>query len=221
MVIYHGSEKKIESPIYKGGRRRNDYGYGFYCTEYPDIAREWAVEKDRDGIINSYELDTSELNTLRLNDCPVLTWLAVLLQNRYFTIDTPVAYEAKCYIISEFGIDYSNYDLIIGYRADDSYFTFAQDFLRNVISYDQLKKAMYLGELGEQIVLKSELAFSKISFISSEIVLRDPWYNKKKERDTRARKAYFSMDRESYVPNAMYVTQIIDKEMGKDDPRLR
>lgn len=221
MIIYHGSDKKIESPIYKGGRRNNDYGYGFYCTEYPDIAREWAVAHDRDGVINSYELDVSKLNVLRLDDYSVLTWLAVLLQNRFFTIDTPLAYEAKRYIISEFGIDYSDYDIIIGYRADDSYFTFAQDFLRNVISYEQLKKAMHLGELGEQIVLKSELAFSRISFITSETVLREPWLTKKNERDSRARKAYFSMDRESYVPNSLYVTQIIDKEIRKDDPRIR
>lgn len=221
MIIYHGSDKIIEKPIYKAGRRNNDYGYGFYCTEYPDIAREWAVASDRDGVINSYELDVSELNVLRLDDYTVLTWLAVLLQNRFFTIDTPVAYEAKRYIISEFGIDYSYYDVIVGYRADDSYFTFAQDFLRNVISYEQLKKAMHLGELGEQIVLKSELAFSRINFISSENVLREPWLRKKNDRDSRARKAYFSMDRESYIPNSLYVTQIIDKEIGRDDPRIR
>ena len=221
MILYHGSEKRIDKPIYRAGRRNNDYGYGFYCTEYPDIAREWAVAQDRDGVINAYELDISGLNVLRLDEYPILTWLAILLQNRYFTIDTPLAYEAKRYIISEFGIDYTGYDVIIGYRADDSYFTFAQDFLRNVISYEQLKKAMHLGELGEQVVLKSELAFSRIFFTSSEIVSREPWLNKKNERDIRARKSYFSMNRESYVPNSLYITQIIDKEIKKDDPRIR
>ena len=46
MILYHGSEKRIDKPIYRAGRRNNDYGYGFYCTEYPDIAREWAVAQD-------------------------------------------------------------------------------------------------------------------------------------------------------------------------------
>ena len=31
-----------------------------------------------------------------------------------------------------------NYDVIIGYRADDSYFAFAQDFLNNAISLNTL-----------------------------------------------------------------------------------
>ena len=48
------------------------------------------------------------------------------------------------------------YDVIIGYRADDSYFSFAKDFINNTISVEQLAEAMRLGELGIQIVLKSE-----------------------------------------------------------------
>ncbi|MBQ2640754.1 MAG: DUF3990 domain-containing protein, partial [Lachnospiraceae bacterium] len=31
--IYHGSVKIIEKPQYGAGRRDNDYGLGFYCTE--------------------------------------------------------------------------------------------------------------------------------------------------------------------------------------------
>ena len=31
------------------------------------------------------------------------------------------------------GLDYKNYDAIIGYRADDSYFSFAQDFINGTI----------------------------------------------------------------------------------------
>ena len=105
---------------------------------------------------------------MNLNDYSILTWLSVLLQNRTFLIDTPLAALAKDYIISEFGIDYSNFDIIKGYRADDSYFSFAQDFLNNVLSFEQLKKAMYLGDLGEQVVLKSSIAYEHIQFSFQE-----------------------------------------------------
>ena len=57
MILYHGSDKIIEQPKYRGGKDNNDYGYGFYCTEYPELAREWAVTSEHDGYINSYELD--------------------------------------------------------------------------------------------------------------------------------------------------------------------
>ena len=221
MFLYHGSEKIIEKPLYNGGRIHNDYGQGFYCTEFADLAREWSVSGDHDGFLNCYEFEPDGLSVLDLNDYSILTWLSVLLQNRTFTLGTPLAASAKNYIISEFGINYSKYDVIKGYRADDSYFSFAQDFLRNVISVQQLKKSMYLGDLGEQIVLKSPQAHEQISFSYSESVSQDIWLKRREERDDRARKSYFSINREAYVSGGIYVVNIIDEEMKKDDPRLQ
>ena len=43
------------------------------------------------------------------------------------------------------------------------------DFLNNTISVNQLSQAMKLGELGEQVVLKSENAFAQIRFLGYEI----------------------------------------------------
>ncbi|MBR2627880.1 MAG: DUF3990 domain-containing protein, partial [Peptococcaceae bacterium] len=40
---------------------------------------------------------------------------------------------------------------MIGYRADDSYFSFANAFLNNTLSLRQLEKAMMLGKHGEQV----------------------------------------------------------------------
>ena len=58
--------------------------------------------------------------------------------------------------------------MIIGYRADDSYFTFAQDFVAGAISLKKLSEAMRLGKFWEQIVLKSEKAFEHIRFVGAE-----------------------------------------------------
>ena len=69
---------------------------------------------------------------------------------------------AKEFLIKNYHIDVGNYDVIKGYRADDSYFRFAEDFLNNTISIQKLEEAMYLGKLGEQIVLKSPRAFERI-----------------------------------------------------------
>ena len=85
---------------------------------------------------------------------------------------------------------FSEYDVIIGYRADDSYFSFAQDFVAGVISLQKLSEAMQLGKLGEQIVLKSPLAFEKIQYVKSEPVDMQAYYIKKIERERAARKEY-------------------------------
>lgn len=66
LTIYHGSEKIIEKPAFGKGRRNNDYGLGFYCTESKMLAKEWAVSSLRNGFSNQYVLDTEYLNVLKL-----------------------------------------------------------------------------------------------------------------------------------------------------------
>lgn len=222
MRIYHGSQKIIEKPIYGAGKPYNDYGQGFYCTESIEIAKEWAVEQDRDGFSNAYELDVEGLKILNLNDeqfC-ILHWLSILLENRYFDIRFSIAAEAKEYILDKFRVNYKTADIIRGYRADDSYFSFAQDFLNNAISYRQLNRAMHLGNLGEQIVLKSKKAFGRISFLDFELAESEIWYPKKKERDDTARQDYFDSHNSRRQMGDLFISQIIDEEMTTDDLRI-
>ncbi|MCR5507173.1 MAG: DUF3990 domain-containing protein [Lachnospiraceae bacterium] len=221
MIIYHGSDHIIEKPAYREGKRHNDYGYGFYCTEIADMAREWGASPDHPGYLNIYDIDADKLSVLDLNTHPILTWLAVLLQNRIFQLNSPLAAEAYDYIIREFGIEYESFDLIKGYRADDSYFSFAQDFINGTISVSQLSAAMRLGGLGDQIVLKSKRSFEMIEYKGSEEIDCHIWYPRRKSRDDKARKDYYSTDKMRYVRGGIYITRILDEEMKKDDERLQ
>ena len=130
-TLYHGSKDIIEHPRYGAGKPYNDYGLGFYCTESLDLAKEWAVSVDRGGFANCYEFDCADLAILDLNgeDYGLLHWLALLLRFREFDASGPLALEAKQYLLENFAIDLAPYDAIVGYRADDSYFSFAQDFI--------------------------------------------------------------------------------------------
>lgn len=223
ITIYHGSDHIIEHPVYGGGKRYNDYGPGFYCTESPELAKEWAVDKDRDGYANRYTIDTGGLNILDLNgpEFCILHWLAVLLENREFDAASPLAYQAKSYLLETFRVDYHHCDIMTGYRADDSYFSFAQDFINGTISYRQLNRAMHLGKLGRQFVLKSRTAFDRITFTGYEIAANTDWYTRKKHRDRSARQEYFNVERNRIEKNDIFVTQILSEEMKSDDLRLR
>ena len=132
-----------------------------------------------------------------------------------------IALDAKEYIRANFSVNYRDYDAIIGYRADDSYFSFAQDFINGTISYRQLTNAMHLGKLGLQFVLKSRLAFDRIRFTGYEIAESKEWYEKKMLRDKSARREYFDVERNRRQRGDLYIAQIIDEEMKPDDPRLR
>jgi predicted RNase H-like HicB family nuclease len=54
--------------------------------------------------------------------------------------------------------DISKYDIIIGYRADDSYFSYIRDFLNNSIYIETLEKCMKIGDLGVQLCIKTPVA---------------------------------------------------------------
>jgi len=220
--LYHGSENIIQKPLYGYGKKYNDYGLGFYCTECLDMAKEWGAGLDRDGYANCYELECDGLEILNLNEeqyC-ILHWLAILLQNREFDIPSPLALEAKEYLIKNFSINYENHDVIIGYRADDSYFSFAQDFINGTISYRQLNRAMHLGKLGQQFVLKSRKAFEGIRYVGYEDAKSDEWYSKKMLRDRMARREYFDVERNKRERGDIYIMQIMDEELKVDDLRI-
>lgn len=121
-ILYHGSEVIVEKPEYGKGARTNDYGRGFYCTEELELAKEWACAKGRNGYANRYEMELEKMKILNLNssDYHILNWLALLADNRTYWQRGSISEEAKRYIHDNFLPDISEYDVIIGYRADDS-----------------------------------------------------------------------------------------------------
>ena len=218
-ILYHGSEFLIEKPEFGKGARHNDYGRGFYCTENIE---EWACAKQKNGYVNIYELDMEGLKVLNLNDSKyhILNWLAILADNRTYWQNGSIAEEAKKYIKEHFLIDITPYDIIVGYRADDSYFSFAQDFVSGVISLEKLSEAMRLGKLGEQIVLKSPKAFETIYFQNYENVDAEIYYIKKAEREREARREYRRRKKESADIHELFMLDIMREGMENGDTRL-
>ena len=172
ITLYHGSTN-IVTPVFGEGKSYNDYGQGFYCTENLELAKELACSQDSDGYANQYILNLESLNVLYLNgpQYNILNWLAILLENRKFSIAEGLPHEAKKYILETFLPEYKSYDIIKGYRADNSYFSYARDFISNTLSLEDLKQAMMLGKLGEQVVLKSKRAFDALT--KGEIIPAD------------------------------------------------
>ena len=222
MIVYHGSDHIIKKPVYNGSKPHNDYGNGFYMSEDIELAKEWACRKNNHGIVNQYELNTKNLKILNLNDPQynILNWLALLTKHRTYWQQSSISFQAKKYLQDYFYIDTNPYDIIIGYRADDSYFSFAKDFISNTISLQKLSTAMHLGKLGEQIVLKSEKAFKQIKFVDAYRVDKNIYYEKKVARDKKAKKDYQQTKNRQDSINDLYMIDIIRQEIKNNDPRL-
>ncbi|MDY4669413.1 MAG: DUF3990 domain-containing protein [Oliverpabstia sp.] len=222
VILFHGSEVIIQKPEFGKGKTYNEYGVGFYCTEYIELAKEWACTESADGYVNQYSIDTDALKVLNLSsdEYNILHWLALLMNNRKFRISTPVMKRGAEWLKENFLPDISEYDIVIGYRADDSYFSFARAFINNEISLEQLSYAMRLGKLGEQSVLKSKRAFDTIQFESYIAVDHTKCYVKRKTRDNEARNSYREeLERDDI--DGLYMRDIIKEEVKADDSRLR
>lgn len=222
LILYHGSSEIVENPEYGKGKTYNDYGRGFYCTKHIELAKEWACTENTDGFVNKYEIDISTLKILNLSseEYTILHWLALLMKNRKVRISTPVMKRGTEWLYNNFLPDITDYDAIIGYRADDSYFSFARAFVNNEISLKQLSYAMKLGKLGEQFVLKSKKAFKCVEFNSYEAVDNTIYYAKRKVRDDVAKNA-FTAELEKDDIEGLFMRDIIREEVKPDDLRLR
>jgi hypothetical protein len=209
--IYHGSDHIIEKPVFGEGKSYNDYGRGFYCTEHIELAKEWACASGTDGYACHYQLNMEGLSVLHLNDSQytILNWLAILLENRKFDIAEGLPQRARTYLLENFMVGYKKYDVIIGYRANDSYFSYAGDFVNGTLSLSDLSEAMRLGKLGEQVVLKSKKAFEALTFVEAIKAPRKEYFVKYKSRDEEARAKYRQIASKPMVENETYVIDII------------
>ncbi len=173
-IIYHGSVRKVEKPIFNfdSGNNDLDYGRGFYCTEDIEIAKEWACKEKYTGRLNVYEIDDSDLNILDLTDkkYSILNWIAILFNYRLQSASFRIDRERELKYLQKYYIDINQYDVVIGYRADDSYYQFPKEFLDNNITLERFEEVFKNGDLGVQYVLISKKAFERICFIDCENV---------------------------------------------------
>ena len=169
MKLYHGSKLIVKNPTSAGSKSDNDYGSAFYCTLDVASAHEWACRSKSVGYVNEYELKINGLKILDLTDKDkylVLNWVAILLHFRNLDNSFVRSFNKRLeYIENNYYIDVKEYDLVIGYRADDAYFRFPLEFVRGNITLSQLERSFKLGELSIQYVITSDKGISNLKFI--------------------------------------------------------
>lgn len=191
LILFHGTSAKIVVPAYGGGgKKKHDYGQGFYLTESINLAKEWAVcrPNEENGWVHKYQLDIAELKILDFQDKGVLSWLAELMKHRDAADSKRYRMLSKNFI-EKYGIDTKDYDVIRGWRANASYFYIAKEFVRDNIDIDILEELLSLGDLGIQYCIKSELAYSKLHELEDGLIaVRYAEFNEKyNQRDITAR----------------------------------
>lgn len=186
--VYHGSQEQYFKPIYGLGEDKHDYGKGFYLTQNVELAREWAVSSQQDfGYLHTYSLDITDLSVFDFNKESPLVWLAELMSHR--DADSSIRYKRLSKkFIEIYKKDISKYDVVYGWRADSSYFSIAKRFVRNEIDYDLIPILFHLGELENQICLKSKKSFNNLTEVCEPEIVSSNYGLRYSERDKRARR---------------------------------
>ena len=218
-TIFHGSDKIVREPGFGAGSAYNDFGLGFYCCEDRSRAAEWAVSRGSNGFVSAYRIETEGLRVVNLcsSQYNALHWINVLLGFREFDTSAPPANRGREYINKWFSVDIQGCDCIIGWRADNSCFKFAQDFLSGRLSYQSLSRALTASDANRQFVLKSNRAFDRISFAGYETARADEYRPAARARELGAlRNAATSLGKKD-----LFIGQMTEEEIKPYDTRLR
>lgn len=201
MKFYYGADRLVVEPKYNEGNPSNDYGLGFYLTKDKELAKLWAGKFDHDGYLIEYDVNVSNLKILHLNTIEnkdVLVWISILISHRFSIEERNENQKAINWLNENYPFELGDYDVIVGYRADDSYFDYSRDFVKNELSIEILKDAMRLGKLGTQFVLMSEKAFRNIKYVKHEIVNKN---NEYKNFRIKTKNEYLKLKKEDDINN--------------------
>jgi len=201
--IYHGNKDKDMVPTYGCGDKRNDYGRGFYTTHIEELGKEWAWSSYTSGSVgylHTYEIELEGLRILNLTELDSLHWVAELVSHRTLNLDGKEVLRDRVEIFKEkYKLDTSKYDIIIGYRADDAYFTYAEDFLSGLIYKETMENALRYGGLGIQIFIKSRRAFGRIKVTKEPEVVTEKYKTRHVKRRTKADREYLRAKQEQRI----------------------
>lgn len=139
MKVYHGGDKKIESPNLLIGR-------SFYTTPNEYMAKKWAIRKSY-PIINIYDLNISGLKIKQFGLDK--EWLDFVVANRNEKLKFNV---------------YSDYDVLIGTTADDKMFSTIENYESGFLSAKDTIAILNNMDVGIQICLKSQKAIDNLKF---------------------------------------------------------
>ena len=155
MILYHGINMIVKTPILIKQNRYLDFGNGFYTTTNKEQAVNFAkkVTFRRGGkqAINIYEFDEGKQNELNIRNFlyPNEEWLDYVSEHRNGVYNG------------------EKYDVIIGAVANDDVYRTLQIYSSGLLSKEQALEALKVKKLFNQYVFATKKAISFLKFIEA------------------------------------------------------
>ena len=148
MILYHGSNTKIEKIDLSKCRPYKDFGKGFYLTEIREQAEKMASRTahiyEGEPIVTEFEFDESALSKLSVKqfDGPNEEWALFVLANRSKEHEQPT----------------HSYDIVIGPVADDDIAQLFRNFNDGYINLTMLVEGLKYKKVSSQYFFHTEAA---------------------------------------------------------------
>ena len=166
ITLYHGSYIQVGKPLVKLGRKKVDFGQGFYLTKLRLQASSWAKtiaeRKGRNALptcaISSFAYDAVKRKDygLHIRAGYNLEWLEYVVDCR------------------KGGTKQTMYDIVEGGVANDNVIDTVEDYENNVITAEQALGQLKYKAVNHQLcILNQEIVDNYLSFISSEQIEKE------------------------------------------------
>lgn len=148
MILYHGSNTKIEKIDLSKCRPYKDFGKGFYLTEIREQAEKMASRTahiyEGEPSVTKFEFDESALSKLSVKqfDGPNEEWALFVLANRSKEHEQPT----------------HSYDIVIGPVADDDIAQLFRNFNDGFINLTMLVEGLKYKKVSSQYFFHTEAA---------------------------------------------------------------
>jgi hypothetical protein len=212
-ILYHGSRGGLEGKPQPISRARCDFGKGMYFGDNMNQTKGLVVA-DITPVFYTVKLRLSEIPENRILVLDGLDWLYTVMANRK---------RAKTFsqleVAKEILQQMDNYDVIIGPIADDRMNEAIREFENNSLSEYGLLACLSKVDFGNQYVLKTDFACSKLDILSEREMQTEEakeiqlYAETKREEGT----GIVQWAKAEYLRKGRYLKEIIEDEYEKEN----
>ena len=166
ITLYHGSYIQVGKPLVKLGRKKVDFGQGFYLTKLRQQASSWAktiAERKGRNALPTLSIYSFDYDAVKNKDYRIKIFDSYNLFFLFFFLDCRKG-----------GTKQTMYDIVEGGVANDNVIDTVEDYENNVITAEQARGQLKYKAVNHQLcILNQEIVDNYLSFISSEQIEKE------------------------------------------------
>ena len=166
ITLFHGSYLPVQTPLVKLGRKKVDFGQGFYLTKLRKQAESWAgtiAERKGRNARPTLSIYSFDFDAVKAGDYNIKTF-------ETYNIEW-LEYVVEC---RRGGVLQQQFDIVEGGVANDNVIDTVEDYENGIITAEQALGQLKYKEVNHQIcILNQDIVDKYLTFISSEEISKE------------------------------------------------